>query len=126
MKKGKIIPNGVPLEKHEYDTILFLTTLGYDIELIPPSHTPGVRTPDFKMNNISWEMKCPRGRGKYLIRDTIINALQQSNYIVIDLRRIKLHQTKCLNSIRKYFHLYKSIANIIIITKDAKIVDLKR
>ena len=35
MKKGKIIPNGVILEKHEYKTILLFTEMGSDVELIP-------------------------------------------------------------------------------------------
>lgn len=33
MKIGKIIPNGVSLEKHENDTVVYFTDLGYDIEL---------------------------------------------------------------------------------------------
>ena len=37
MKKGKIIPNGVILEKHEYRTVLLFTEMGVDIELIPKS-----------------------------------------------------------------------------------------
>lgn len=34
-KQGRIIPNGVSLERHENDTIVFFTNLGYTIELIP-------------------------------------------------------------------------------------------
>ncbi len=41
MKKGKITPNGVSLEKHEYDTVLFFTELGCDVELLPRSNRAG-------------------------------------------------------------------------------------
>lgn len=36
--KGKIIPNGVILEKHEYKTILLFTEMGANVELIPKSN----------------------------------------------------------------------------------------
>lgn len=126
MKQGSIIPNGVLLKQHEYETVVFLTNLGHDIELIPPSRIPNAHTPDFKMDGLLWEMKCPRGRGKYLIRDTITTALKQSEYIIIDLRRVRLHQTKCLHDIEKFFHTYKRIKRIIVITKNTKLLDLKK
>ena len=52
MKKGKIIPNGVILEKHEYKTILLFTEMGSDVELIPKSDKKGVRTPDIIMDGL--------------------------------------------------------------------------
>ena len=41
MKKGKIIPNGVILEKHEYKTVLMFTEMGIDVELISKSEKKG-------------------------------------------------------------------------------------
>ena len=66
----------------------------------------------------SKNMKTIRGKGKYLIRDTLNHALQQSSNIIIDLRRAKLHQTKCLQELEKYFYHYKKIQRLYIITKD--------
>ncbi len=123
MKKGKITPNGVSLEKHEYDTILFLTNLGHDIELIPRSTTCGVQTPDIIMNGIGWEIKSPKGKGKWLIKNTIQNASHQSENIIIDLRRIKINQTKCLSAIERQFKFSKRIKKILVITKDRKLLD---
>lgn len=54
---GKIIPNGVKPELHEMDTILYFTNLGKDVELIPASHTPGNKTPDFIIDGLKWEAK---------------------------------------------------------------------
>lgn len=34
MRKGRIIPNGVILEKYEYKTILLFTEMRIDVELI--------------------------------------------------------------------------------------------
>ena len=55
-KFGKIIPNGVSLEKHENNTVVFFTNLGHNVELIPPSNTPKAKTPDFMMDGQAWEM----------------------------------------------------------------------
>ena len=77
-KRGKIIPNGIALEAHEFSTILYFTELGKTIELIPASHTPGAKTPDFKMNGVLWEMKCPQGKSK----TTLEHAFKKSNHTI--------------------------------------------
>lgn len=102
MKKiGRIIPNGVSLEKHEYNTVLFFTNLGHNVELMPKSNKQGEHTPDVRMERLLWEMKAPKGEGKYLIANTIQRAVVQSPNIIVDLRRAKRHQTKCLSELRK-------------------------
>ena len=35
-------------EKHEYETARYFADRGHDIEFIPPSNSPNMRTPDFK------------------------------------------------------------------------------
>ncbi len=126
MRKGRIIPNGVVLEKHEYKTVLFFTELGQDIELIPKSNKEGVHSPDIRMDGALWEMKAPKGEGKYLIANTVQRAVKQSHNIIIDLRRTKRHQTKCLSEIKKEFERSRSLRWLKIITKTQKIVELKK
>ena len=103
MKKGKIIPNGVVLRTHENATAVFLTELGFNIELIPPHNIEGIHTPDIKMNGLEWEMKAPIGEGNQLMENTIQRALKQSQNIIIDLRHTRRHQTKCLRELEKQF-----------------------
>lgn len=67
-KKGKIIPNGVLLERHEYETILVFTELGHDVSLIPKSNLKEIHTADIIINGEQWEMKCPRGKRQMVIR----------------------------------------------------------
>ena len=126
MKKGKIIPNGVVLKTHENATVVFLTELGFDVELIPKSNTQGVHTPDILMDKIRWEMKSPTSKGKYLISNTIQRAVLQSQNVIIDLRRTKRHQTKCLREINQEFEKSRSLKRIKIITKSRKIIDLSK
>ena len=125
-KTGKIIPNGVSLEKHEYRTILFLTEQGLDIELVPRSNQPGVRTPDAIISGEPWEFKSPRGKGRWLLENTLQKAVRQSPNVIIDLQRIQIHQTKCLQELEKQFYKSKQIRKLRIITKNHKIIDFSK
>ncbi len=57
--------------------LCFLTELGYDIELIPPSNIPNVRMPDFKMKNLKWEMKNPKGKSHSTLEHAFQTAVEQ-------------------------------------------------
>lgn len=125
-KKGKIIPNGVVLKEHENATVVFLTELGYDVELIPKSNIKGVHTPDIKIGKVKWEIKSPKGEGGSLMKNTIQRALKQSRYIIIDLRRTKRHQAKCLRELKRQFDNSKSVHRIIVITKSGQILEFRK
>ncbi len=122
-KKGKITPNGVTLEKHEFKTILIFTELGYNVSLIPKSNKKGIHTADIIMDSKQWEIKCPKGNGRWLLENTLKRASKQSENIIIDLSRIKIHQTKCLNELEKQFYKIKQIRRLLVVTKNKKIVD---
>ena len=126
MKKGKIIPNGVILEKHEYKTILLFTEMGSDVELIPKSEKKGVHAPDIVMNGLRWEMKSPKGEGKYLMQNTIQKAVKQSRNVIVDLRRAKRSQERCLQELEKEFGSSKSLQKLKVITKSRKILDFEK
>ncbi len=126
MKKGKIIPNGVILEKHEYRTVLLFTEMGVDIELIPKSEKKGVHAPDIVMNGLRWEMKSPKGEGKYLMQNTIQKAVKQSRNVIVDLRRAKRSQERCLQELEKEFGSSKNLQKLKVITKSRKILDFEK
>ncbi len=117
-KSGKIIPNGVYLQDHEYETVLFLTEQGYDVELIAPSDIMGEKTPDILMNGYRWEMKSPKGKGKWTIKNIMQKASRQSENIVIDIRRLKqFPQEKYISEIEQRFELTKRFKRLMIIGK---------
>ena len=126
MKKGKIIPNGVILEKHEYRMVLLFTEMGVDIELISKSEKKGVHAPDIVMNGLRWEMKSPKGEGKYLMQNTIQKAVKQSRNVIIDLRRAKRSQERCLQELEKEFGSSKNLQKLKVITKSRKILDFEK
>lgn len=126
MKKGKIIPNGVILEKHEYKTVLFFTEMGINVELIPKSERKGVHAPDVIMDELKWEIKSPKGEGKYLMQNTIQKAVKQSKNVIVDLRRTKRSQERCLKELEKEFNNSRSLRRLKIITKSCRILDFEK
>jgi len=125
MKTGKIIPNGIMLEKHEYETILFLTNLGYDIELIRPSNMPKMKTPDFNMLGKSWEAKSPQGKNLTTIEHAFKRAAKQSENIILDLKRTKIPTKRAVEYIQKLFNASRRVKNLLVITKENKLIDFR-
>ena len=123
-KQGTIIANGVVLEKHENATVVFLTSKGFDVELIPPVLER--KTPDIKMDKIFWEIKRPTANSKYTIQHAFKSALKQSPNIIFDLRSSKLHQEQAKRKLEKFFNESKSVKRLIIILKSQKILDYKK
>ncbi|MDR1032868.1 MAG: hypothetical protein LBL84_02545 [Candidatus Nomurabacteria bacterium] len=124
-RKGKITPNGVVLEKHENATVVFLTDLGFDIELVKPNLRKGARSPDISMSGLEWEIKSPRANSKHTVEHAFRSALGQSCNIIFDLRRSRAPVTS-LKKVQKEFDKEKRAKNVIIITKEHKVIDLKR
>ena len=83
------------------------------------------KTPDIDINGTKWEIKSPKGNAKKTIDNNLRTARKQSRYIVLDLRRSKMHQSKTEARIRHYLlsgpHNIKSIK---IITKNHMVIDI--
>lgn len=123
-KRGSIIFNGITPEAHEYETLLFLVKKGLDIELIPPSHIPNKRTPDFRMNEECWEMKSPRGESRSTLEHAFQSARKQSDNILFDLRRTKIPDLKAISQLERLKHISKGIKKLKVITKEHKLIDI--
>ena len=82
-------------------------------------------TPDLEINNIRWELKSPLGDGKNTIKNNLHGARKQSVNIIIDLRRIKMHQAKAIANIKHYLTSHHTrIRRLIVITKSEAILEL--
>jgi hypothetical protein len=126
MKQGKITPNGVVLHTHENAAVVFLTQQGFDVELLPPSQRKGARTPDIRMRELDWEIKCPIGKSANTIKRAFKVALRQSKNIIFDLRNSKMPDKVNIAKLEKEFSDIKSAKNLIIITKSRKVLELNK
>lgn len=122
-KSGKIIPNGVSLEKHELDTVLVFTELGNDVELIRVSFIPHAKSPDVIIFGKTWEMKSPTGHSDSTMEHCFKKAARQSENIIIDLRRTKIQDKVALGQLKYLFERSKRIKRMKVIPKNKKIVD---
>ena len=125
MKKGHVdISNlNIPPEQAEFETAKYFADLGKDIIFIRPSSIPNQHRPDIQMDGLEWEIKCPEGRSKRTIENNIRAAEKQSHYIIIDLRRIKIPEKKCLSEIEINFRTKPGIKRILVITKELKLIE---
>ena len=123
---GKIIPHGVKPEPHELDTILFFTNLEKDIELIPISHTPKVKSPDFVMDGQFWETKSPTNNQSRSLERLFYSASNQSCNIIMDLRRLKGNQAPAISVLEKCFKNTRKVRKLYIITKTNELKSYKK
>ncbi|MDR2708505.1 MAG: hypothetical protein LBC07_00815 [Elusimicrobiota bacterium] len=126
-KIGKItIPYGANPQDHEITTAKFLNKFGFDVEFLIPIDENCVKTADIKMNGLLWEIKSPKGDGKYTIEHILRKASKKSNNIIVDLRRTKMSDYRSLSQIEKFFKLIRNIKILWVITKSAELLDFKK
>jgi hypothetical protein len=94
-----------------------------DVEFISRSN---YRTPDFLLGGIAWELKSPTGGGKNNIERQLQAGLKQSQNIIFDARRSKIHISKIRSELSRQFQLAKSMKRLVLIEKNGKIIELMR
>ena len=112
-----------PPEDKELKTAKFFSDRGKNITFIPPSNIPGHRRPDFLMDGLEWEVKCPDGGSKRTIERCIVSAEGQSPYIILDLRYVKLSEKFCLSQIEINYKTRSRVKRIFVITKTLQLVE---
>ncbi len=125
-KIGRVNLNGAHLEAHEYETILFLNLFGFDIDVILPTNTPKSHNPDLQINGAFWESKSPEGESKYNIQRKIHEASHQADRLVLDLRRSKISSEKAYAEAIKRFGDSKRIKHMLLVTKDKRLLDIRK
>ncbi len=107
-------------ESHEMSAAIILAYyFKTDITFLRPQHA---RTPDVEVNGTKWEIKSPIGNGKRTIHNNFREARGQSRNIVIDLRRIKMHQSKANARIRHYLSTAHRFKRVLVINKNKKVI----
>lgn len=82
-------------------------------------------TPDVSIQGIEWELKSPIGASANNIQKNLREASAQSENIVIDLRRSKLHQTRAVGYINQFVNKYKKLKRVLAISKSKLILTIK-
>ena len=131
MKKSEstvIIPSNVkpPPEEHEVSAAWILARhYSCIITFLPKLEGYKLKSPDFSMHGLVWELKSPSGSAKRTIRNNIDLAKMQSGNIVIDTRRTVLPDEWIEAELKKQFTIKKRIQRLLMITKDKKVLEIK-
>jgi hypothetical protein len=128
-KAQVIISNSImpPPEEHEVSAAWILARhYNCSVEFLKPLDGYKRKTPDFVMMAVEWEMKSPIGRSKTTISNNLITAKLQSPNIVFDTRRTKIPDNKIERELSRFLTQRKSIYRIIMITKDKKVVEIRK
>ena len=125
-KLGRVDTRGVHLEAHEYDTIYYLARYEFNVEVIRPTNCPKTKNPDFLIGGSRWEAKSPEGSGSSTIARQFHKAGKQADKIVLDLRRIKLPAARAEAEAISRFSKSCSIKRLLLITKDERLLDIRR
>jgi len=126
MKKGIITKEiGASPNADENKVGDYFADIGYDILFLAINKTLHHTSPDIEMCDKKWEIKTPKGNGKYTIEHVIQHASKQSKYIIIDLRQCKMPEAKALGKIQRESGLRKVIKTVLVITKSKDLLILK-
>lgn len=118
--------NGVKLEPHEYETVLFLASRGKDIELVERSQTPNKKNADFYMELLIWEAKSPVVNERRALERLFYRASAQSSNLVFDLRRLKGDGGEAVRVVETCFEITRRVRNMYIITKNGDLCERKK
>lgn len=121
-----IIPSEVNPKPSDTEITAAYILAGYfnaDVKFIPRENH---KTPDYLINGIKWELKSPKGTGKYNIQHCLQDALKQSTYIIIDARSSKQHMEKIRHELEYQMKLTKKISRLLCISKSKKVIEFFR
>lgn len=125
-KVGRVVTNGVKLEPHEYETVLFLAGMGKDIELLQRSQTPNKKEADFCMDSLIWEAKSPVVNERRALERLFYRASTQSSNLVFDLRRLRGKDEMAVRIVEDCFRTTRRVRNMYIITKNSDLREHKK
>jgi len=111
-----ISSNIIPLpEAHEVSAAQLISNfLKADAEFVVRDN---YRSPDIIIGMFFWEIKSPTGTGKRNIERQLQLAMKQSDNIIFDARRSKIHITKIRSRLIYQAKLTKRLKKLLLITK---------
>jgi hypothetical protein len=109
-------------EDHELSAALILAAhFKTDVVFLRPESR---KTPDIDIDGTKWEIKSPRGNSKKTIENNLRTARKQSHNLVVDLRRVKLHQQQVTSRMGFFLSGPHRFKKVLVITKTEKVIEV--
>ena len=127
-KVGKIDISelNVPPNKNELQTAKFFADRGKEIRFIRPSNIKGDHKADFWMDGMRWEVKNPHGTSARTIESNLRTAIEQSNNIIFDLRKMGKYKTNAIYRLKTEFIKRKQIQKLRIIINSDEMLEFDK
>ena len=123
---GRVDKHNVDAKPHEESTALHLAQFGFNVDFIMPRNTYKSKSADFLVNGAVWETKSPEGGGNSTVGRQFHEASKQADRLILDLRRIKLPADKAKRQALARFEKAVNIKRLLLITKEGRLLDIKR
>lgn len=122
-----IIPPGASPEPHEIEAAEILAAHFHcNVTFIVPSRGYKMKSADFIINNVEWELKSPVGSSRLSTIQKQFNGLKQSRSIIIDGRYArKLSDLYISNKIKHEIARHHRIQKVLFITKTGHVIVCK-
>lgn len=123
---GKIvIPDGVNVWPHEFESAKVLIRHGYTVEFLKARDQKGKQTADCLINGVTWEMKAPKASSLKAVERNLKRGKWQSCRIIFDSRRMKYVPDKAIErELRRRFAEIKEIEKIKFINRHGQVIDI--
>lgn len=126
--KGQIvIQSGANVWPHEFKTAEALSAAGYTVEFIRRSEEQRTTSADVIMDGVVWEMKAPKASNMKAVEKNLRKALNQSNCVIFDSRRMKGIPDRALE---RELHVcaanrVKGLKKLLFVNRKAQVIDIK-
>jgi hypothetical protein len=99
---------------------------GEKVLFLAPNRVKNYRTPDIKIGKMLWEIKIPKGKGKYTLAHAFKSAVGQSENLAFYLINWKLPEKKAIDRLEKEFKMSRAAKRMKIILKSEKVLDFEK
>ena len=128
MSKKKIIdvfiPDGYKPKKVEREAAWVLARhYKTTVRILRPTMGYQEKTPDFVVNEMRYELKTPTSAKVKKIEWLIRDASKQSENVVLDGRKTKIHEKRLIEICKDRLKHIKKVRKIILITSERKVLD---
>ena len=133
MKKKKqqtynvIVPNNYKIKPAELEAAYILSNhFKADVHVLSPSKGFMIKTADFIIKNKEYELKSPITSNVKSIEKKIKHSTQQSNHLIIDMRRSNINEKKMISICENMLSNLKKLSEILLIVNNKKIIDFRK
>lgn len=127
-KRGQIIiQSGANVWPHEMKTAEALAAAGRTVEFIRRSEEQRTTSAEAIIDGIVWEMKAPKASNLKAIEKNLRKALDQSNCVILDSRRMKGIPDHAIERELQACSAgrIKSLKRLLFVNRKAQVIDIK-